>query len=315
VADSGAENVLVAERIRKEFDEVVALKGVDLAVPKGEVFGLIGPNGAGKTTLLNILATTMRADYGRARIAGYDVEKDPLSVRRLVGYMPDFFSLYENMTAEDFIAYFGLAFGVDKKILPQRVDDLLVGANLVAKRDANIRDLSRGMRQRLVFAKTLVHDPELLLLDEPLSGLDPMARMEMREMLKAIRERGKTIIVSSHILSELSDFCTMVGIIEQGELKIVGRIDEILARFSGERLVTIEVLADGKAAREVVEGIAGVKLLDGDGEVIEVRIKDRELIADVNAALVGAGFKVVSLVEQKGDIEDIYFRVAGHEVM
>jgi len=303
-----------ARKLRKEYPGVVALKSLDLAVPAGEVFGLVGPNGAGKTTLLNVLATAIRPDYGRASIAGFDIEKEPREVRRRLGYMPDFFNLYDEMTAADFITYFGLVFGVEQAVLPGRVDALLKEVNLEAKRDAKIGELSRGMRQRLVFAKTLVHDPDVLLLDEPLAGLDPLARMEMREILRGLGSKGKTVIISSHILTELSDFCSMVGIMEKGEMKLCGRIDETLERFRADRLVTVEVLQNGDQARELLKPLTDLVLEPGTGAVIKFRCHERETIAAANAALVAAGLRVVSLSEEKGDIEDLYFKVAMHEV-
>jgi ABC-2 type transport system ATP-binding protein len=309
------ENLMAqAEKLRKEYPGVVALRGLDLAVPAGEIFGLIGPNGAGKTTLLNVLATALRPDYGRASIAGFDIEKEPREVRRRLGYMPDFFNLYDDMTAEDFITYFGLVFGVEQAALPDRVDALLKEVNLETKRRAKVAELSRGMRQRLVFAKTLVHDPDVLLLDEPLSGLDPLARMEMREILRGLREKGKTVIISSHILTELSDFCTMVGIMEKGEMKLCGRIADILERFRADRLITVELLHDGDQARELLQPLPDLILEPGTGAVIKFRCRERETIAAANAALVAAGLRVVSLNEEKGDIEDLYFKVALHEV-
>jgi len=306
--------IVLTEKLRKEYDRLVALHSIDLAIPEGEIFGLIGPNGAGKTTLLNILSTSMRPDFGRASICGMDIEKDPLRVRRKVGFMPDFFNLYEQMATEDFLTYFGLAFGVDRKILPGRVNDLLRDTNLLGKRDALISQLSRGMKQRLTFAKTLMHDPELLLLDEPLAGLDPLARMEMREILRNLGDRGKTVIVSSHILTELSDFCTMVGILEKGEMKVCGRITDVLEKFRKDRVVTVEVMSNGEKARNIIEGIEGALLDPGSGNVVQFRCTEREVISRVNSTLVTSGLQVVSLVEEKGDIEDIYFKVALHEV-
>ena len=306
--------IVLTEKLRKEYDRLVALHSIDLAIPEGEIFGLIGPNGAGKTTLLNILSTSMRPDFGRASICGLDIEKDPFRVRRKVGFMPDFFNLYEQMATEDFLTYFGLAFGVDRQLLPGRVNDLLREMNLQSKRRALISELSRGMKQRLTFAKTLMHDPELLLLDEPLSGLDPLARMEMREILRRLGERGKTVIVSSHILTELSEFCTMVGILEKGEMKVCGRITDVLERFRKDRVVRVEVMRDGEKARSVIKGIEGALLDPGSGTIIQFRCTEREVISGVNAALVTSGLQVVSLFEEKGDIEDIYFKVALHEV-
>lgn len=302
-------------RLRKEYDDVVALKGLDLEVPAGEIFGLIGPNGAGKSTLLKILATALRPDFGSAEVAGTDVESAPLQARRRVGFMPDFFALYEAVTAEDFLTYFALAFGVARKAVPGRVEGLLAAVNLVEKRRARIGELSRGMKQRLVMAKTLVHDPAVLLLDEPLSGLDPKARMEMREILRGLRAKGKTVVISSHVLAELTGFCTSVGILEKGVLRVSGVMDEVQAKAGGTRRVIIDVDVNAARAREILGRMEGVFLVPGEGETIIFSLTSgRAAIADINRTLVSAGVGVISIREEKNDLEDIYFRLSSHEV-
>jgi ABC-2 type transport system ATP-binding protein len=302
-------------QLRKEYDDVVALRSLDLDVPEGAIFGLIGPNGAGKSTLLKILAASLQPDYGSARVAGFDVRQAAADVRRSVGFMPDFFALYENVTAEDFLAYFALAFGMPPERALPRAHELLDAVNLAEKRTARISELSRGMRQRLVLAKTLAHDPPVLLLDEPLSGLDPKARMNMREVLRNLNTRGRTVIISSHILAEMTDFCTAVGILEKGALLAAGSVDAIKQRVAGAVQVAVDVGGDPGAARAVLGGIPGVELLPGDGQQVRFTLAgERARIAEINAALVHAGVPVLGLREQGAGIEDLYFKLSSHEV-
>src|SRR6266480_2071845 len=197
--------------LRKEYKDTVALDNLTLEIPKGEVYGLIGPNGAGKTTLIRILATLMEPTYGSVKIGGIDALEDPLRVHPLIGYMSDVFSLYDNMLVWEYLDHFARCYGVPRRKLDGFIDELLKLVNLEVRRDAEVKTLSRGMRQRLCFAKTLLHEPKVLLLDEPASGLDPAGRIEFRELLKQLHEMGRTIIISSHILTEMADFCTSIG--------------------------------------------------------------------------------------------------------
>ena len=248
-------------------------------------------------------------------MAGFDTAEAPLDVRRRVGFMPDFFSLYENMTAEDFIAYFALAFGMPPARALPRAHELLEDVKLSEKRTARISELSRGMRQRLVLAKTLAHDPPVLLLDEPLSGLDPMARMAMREVLRNLNTQGRTVIISSHILAEMTDFCSSVCILEKGELLASGRVADIQKKVSGALQVTVEVGGDPAAARRVLAGVAGAELLSEDGALVRFSLQgERARIAEVNAALVAAGVPVLGIREHGNGLEDLYFKLSSHEV-
>jgi len=307
--------MIATRKLRKEYDQVVALSALDLEVEQGEIYGLIGPNGAGKSTLLKILATVLRPDFGSAAVAGFDVERAPLEARRRFGFMPDFFGLYESVTVEDFLTYFGLAYKVELPVLRGRVRKLLELVNLEDKQQALISELSRGMRQRLVFAKTLIHDPPVLLLDEPLSGLDPQARMEMREILRTLKSEGKTVVISSHILPELSDFCTSVGILEKGVLRITGSVAQIMSHLRGDHQVLIEVAGEVNRAKAMLEKMPGLSLKPAEGQVLRFSfIGERGRIAEINAALVNAGIGVMAIKEERGNIEDIYFQVAAHEV-
>jgi ABC-2 type transport system ATP-binding protein len=302
-------------RLRKEYDKVVALSALDLEIPEGEICGLIGPNGAGKSTLLKILSTVIRPDFGLASVNGFGVETNVLEVRRRVGFMPDFFALYENMTAEDFLVYFALAYGMSPEKIKPRVDELLTLVNLTDKRDEMVSGLSRGMKQRLVFIKTLIHDPPVLLLDEPLSGLDPKARIEMREALRSLKKMGKTIIVSSHILAELSDFCSYVVIMEKGILRANGAVSQILDQIQGALQVSIEVTGDLEKAREIIGRAKNVSVKSAEGLTVNFSLAaDKKELAAINAALVNAGVGVVTITEKRGDIEDIYAKISANEV-
>src|SRR5262245_40611697 len=217
--------------LRKEYDKTVALENLHLDVPEGEVYGLIGPNGAGKTTLIRILATLLEPTYGQVRIAGINILSDPLRVHPLIGYMSDFISLYENMLVWEYLDHFARCYGVERRQRERLVDEVLQLVSLEVRRDAEIRSLSRGMRQRLCFAKTLLHQPKVLLLDEPASGLDPAGRLEFRELIKQLHAMGRTVLISSHILTEMAEFCTSIGILEEGRLLASGRVADILQQL------------------------------------------------------------------------------------
>jgi ABC-2 type transport system ATP-binding protein len=229
--------------LRKEYNGNIAVENLHLEIPEGEVFGLIGPNGAGKTTLIRILATLLEPTYGQVRIAGFDVLEEPLKVHPLIGYMSDFFSLYDGMLVWEYLDHFARCYSIPRHERTRLVDEVLKLVSLEVRRDAEIKSLSRGMRQRLCFAKTLLHQPKVLLLDEPASGLDPAGRLEFRELIKQLHAMGRTVLISSHILTEMKDFCTSIGIIEQGRLVAAGRVDDILRRLESGLQLELEVSA------------------------------------------------------------------------
>src|SRR5947209_333273 len=234
--------MIEVHHLRKEYDRTIALDNLHLDIPQGEVYGLIGPNGAGKTTLIRVLATLLEPTYGHVRIAGIDALAEPLRVHPLIGYMSDFFSLYENMLVWEYLDHFARCYGVDRRRRLVLVDQVLQLVSLEVRRDAEIKTLSRGMRQRLCFAKTLLHEPRVLLLDEPASGLDPAGRIEFRELLKQLHAMGRTVLISSHILTEMADFCTSVGIMEEGQLLASGRVQEILDQLQPGLRLEMEVV-------------------------------------------------------------------------
>ena len=304
--------VLEATGIRKEFGTLVAVNDVALSVEPGQVVGLIGPNGAGKTTLLRMLATLLRPTRGHIRVLGLDTATDYLKIRRRIGYLPDFFNLYNDLTARECLSFFAKAYGVDTVRIPARVDAVLESADLRDKADDFVRHLSRGMVQRMGLAVLMVHEPELFLLDEPASGLDPIARVQLRHILRRLSGEGKTIIISSHILTELSDFCTHMAIMNKGVLTLYGDVKEIQRRSAGGRRVRVSVLDDADRAADIIRGLAGCRVLAVRDRTLTAEVDgDEARLAALNAELVNRGLKVVAFAEEKTSLEDVFLKVSG----
>ncbi|HEY1602945.1 MAG TPA: ABC transporter ATP-binding protein [Pirellulales bacterium] len=299
--------------LRKQYDSTVAIDNLNLSIPEGEVFGLIGPNGAGKTTLIRILATLMEPTYGEVKIAGIDVCEAPLEVHPLIGYMSDFFSMYEDMLVWEYLDHFAACYGIERARREQLIDDVLELVSLEVRRDDKIKALSRGMKQRLCFAKTLLHQPKVLLLDEPASGLDPAGRIEFREILKKLRDMGRTVLISSHILTEMADFCTSIGIVEQGRLLASGRVEDILRQLKSRMRLVIEVAAEQPRLVALLKEEPAVEELETrDGHVTCAWGAAREDLPALHRRLVQASIPLVSLSVKKDDLEDIYMRISGH---
>ena len=233
--------MIEAVKLTKHYGKFVALKDLDLEIEQGDIYGFIGPNGAGKTTTIRILATLLEATSGHATIDGHDVAKEPYEVKKILGFMPDEFGVYDGMRLREYLDFFGAAYKIPQRKRASIIDDVLELTDLTSKADDFVSAFSRGMKQRCCLAKTLIHDPKVLLLDEPASGLDPRARIEMKELLKTLCAMGKTILISSHILSELGDMCNKIGILEHGELLASGEVSEIMARVKEVQELRIEV--------------------------------------------------------------------------
>jgi len=298
----------------KRYDRTLAVAGVDLSVQQGEIFGLVGPNGAGKTTTLRILATLLEPSAGTAEIAGMSVTRNPDQVRRVLGFMPDAFGVYDDMKVWEYLDFFARCYGIPADRRRQMVGDLLDLVDLGSKRDAYVQGLSRGMQQRLCLAHTLVHDPKVLLLDEPASGLDPRARVELRELLRELRSLGKTILISSHILPELEELCTSVAIVDHGQVLAHGRVADIEKRLRYGAVLRIRVLGDGDAmaaARDHFAAdprVASATLLD-DGQ-IELGFRgDDDESAALLALAVAAGIRVASFARAASDLEELFLQV------
>jgi ABC-2 type transport system ATP-binding protein len=250
--------IVQTQNLTKRYNNFTALHDLNLAIERGSIHGFIGPNGAGKTTTMRILATLLEPSGGQAWVSGYPVTGAPMEVRKRIGYMPDFFGVYDNMKVWEYLDFFAAAYHVPPARRKSMIDDLLALVDLSAKRDSFVEELSRGMKQRLCLARTLVHEPELLILDEPASGLDPHARIELRELLKELRSLGKTILVSSHILTELAEMCTHVAIIEQGHLLVSGSVSDILQAMQPARDVYVRVLGRAAEATRVIYTVPNV---------------------------------------------------------
>lgn len=297
--------------LRKVYKDLVAVENLNMTINEGDIFGFIGPNGAGKTTTIKILATLLKPTQGYAMVCGYNVLTQAEDVKRVMGYMPDSFGVYDDMKVWEYLDFFGAAYRIEKNRRKQIIDDVLALTDLTHKKDAPVEALSRGMKQRLCLAKTLVHDPKVLLLDEPASGLDPRARIELRELLKELRRMGKTILISSHILTELADFCNSVGIIEQGKLLYAGDIQAITDKLRGARVMEVKVKEGFESkAEEVFLNHKAVQKVDREGLTIRVHLpldtQETDIVTDI---LVENGIKFTSVRELEIDLEDVFMQV------
>jgi ABC-2 type transport system ATP-binding protein len=305
------------EKLRKEFDDLVAVNDLQVVIPEGEIYGLIGPNGAGKTTTIRMCCGLLEPTGGRVFISGVDVHQEPERAQQFIGYLSDFFSVYEDLKVWEYLDYFAHAYKMPEAGIPARIDEVIHQVSLEVKRDEMIKGLSRGMKQRLGIARAIIHHPKVLLLDEPASGLDPKARMDLRNLLRSLRDQGTTVLISSHILTELEGFCTSIGLMEKGVMLRSGTIEEITAAESHYRVVRLcwvgeagvlvesRLKADGK--------ISGVMLSVSEG-VFKFAGTEEELAA-VLSGLVSSGVRVVSFTEVKQTVEDLYLKLSRHEVM
>ncbi len=260
-----------------KYGSVQAVRGITFTIPRGEVFGFIGPNGAGKSSTIRVLATLQTPTAGWAMIDGIEVRKDPKAIRRKIGYMPDYFGLYEDLTVREYLHFFAAAYDLPEENRDRLVDDVLTLTDLSQKIDTLVDHLSRGMKQRLGLARVLLHDPDLLLLDEPASGLDPRARIEVREILKELSGMGKTILISSHILHELSHLCTRIGILEAGKLMTEGSLQEIYARLGLMQIVHAQVVSAPPDLATSLARINGVEAVDLRADRLSIRIRAETL--------------------------------------
>jgi ABC-2 type transport system ATP-binding protein len=302
--------------LRKEYDDLIAVQDLSLTIPQGEIFGLIGPNGAGKTTSIRMACGLLAPTVGKAIVNGIDVAQEPEKAQQSIGYLSDFFAVYEDLKVWEYLDYFAHAYKVEESQIPARVSEVITQVSLEVKRDAMIRGLSRGMKQRLGIGRAIIHRPKVLLLDEPASGLDPKARLELRNLLRALRDQGTTILISSHILTELEGFCTSIGIMEKGQMVRSGRIDEVTAAENPARDMRVTWLGDATTAlRTELAGphIANLSLGANTGTFQFTGSEDD--LAALLAKLVSSGVRIKSFAEVKQTVEDLYMKLSQHEVM
>jgi ABC-2 type transport system ATP-binding protein len=307
--------LITAENLTKVYGKRTALDHVSFEVPEGEIFGFVGPNGAGKTTTLRILAALLEPSDGHASIGGVDVAKQPDLVHSRLGYMPDFFGVYDQLTVSEYLDFYAACYRQPKQRRTKVVAELLELIGLTERRDQLVDTLSRGLKQRLCLARALVHDPVVLLLDEPASGLDPRARVDMREILKELRRMGKTIVISSHILPELTELCTMIGIIDHGRMQVTGSVQEVVQQLSAGRRVRIAVIGDKEAAMAVLKPLAAIREIEIANGAIEVTYEgDESTAAEILQALTAGGIKVSSFSQVDGGLEEAFMRATSDEV-
>src|SRR5437773_6285472 len=301
---------ITTRALTKIYGSLTALDSLSLVLEKGDVFGFIGPNGAGKSTTMRILAGLLHPTHGSAEVLGRDVLHNGDFVRRNVGYMPDFFGVYEDLTVTEYLEFFAAAYGIGRRDRKKVVGDVLELTDLNYKRDALVDSLSRGMQQRLGLARVLVHDPPVLLLDEPASGLDPRARIEIRELLKELQRLGKTIMISSHILSELGEFCNKLGIIERGKLLVSGTIDDLMARARAHPVIAVQVLDDPELAAGVLRADPRVDQVERRSSQLFVTLHDPSLHHHfLIERLVARNVRVHSVTPEQLKLEDVFLRL------
>jgi ABC-2 type transport system ATP-binding protein len=301
--------------LRKEFDDLVAVENLTLSISNGEIYGLIGPNGAGKTTTIRMMCGLLEPTQGKVRVAGIDVLGEPERARQYIGYLSDFFSVYEDLKVWEYLDYFAHAYKMPESEIPARVSEVIAQAGLEVKRDGMIRGLSRGMKQRLGIARAMIHRPKVLVLDEPASGLDPKARIELRNLLRSARDEGATILISSHILTELEGFCTSIGVMEKGRLVRSGRLEEVM--LAPTRTVRLQWLGEGRAQVEAslreLATVSELKLWENDGEFFFSGSDDE--LSQALADLITSGVRILYFREVKQTVEEMYMKLSSHEVM
>jgi ABC-2 type transport system ATP-binding protein len=294
----------------KQYGDFTAVENLNLKIEAGEMFGFIGPNGAGKSTTIRFLATLLKATHGEGIVNGHSVTRDPISVRRSVGYMPDNFGVYDGMKVWEFLDFFAVAYQVPRARRKAVLSDVLELLDLTHKRDDFVNGLSRGMKQRLCLAKTLVHDPPVLILDEPSSGLDPRARLEVKALLKELRRMGKTILISSHILTELADCCTSIGIIERGQLLLHGPIEKVYRQIQRNRTLEVRFAGDPNGGISLIRSDPKVRQVIEDTRSCTVELAgDDTDVQRLLRQLVAAECGLISFADKEPTLEDVFMMV------
>lgn len=301
--------MLEVKNLVKSYGDFRAVQGISFSLKPGDIFGFIGSNGAGKTTTIRMLATLLEPTSGTASLNGIDVVENPMEIRRMIGYMPDFFGLYDDVKVWEYLDFFASIYRVKKR--EQVIDEVLELTDLTIKKHAFVQSLSRGMQQRLCLARCLVHDPKLLLLDEPASGLDPRARAELKELIAELGRMGKIVIISSHILPELSDFCNTVGIIERGNMLAFGDVASVVRSIRPIRVFQIETLDQVKPLEKLLSNIGSVRSIDVSSDrSIKIEFDGTELEQhQLLKSMIDNGFPILSFTEDQADLEDVFLNL------
>jgi ABC-2 type transport system ATP-binding protein len=305
--------IIEIKELTKRFNTRVAVNNITFNIEGGEIFGLVGPNGAGKTTSMRMLVTLLKPDHGEIYVGGYSIRKDPNDVRRQIGFMPDSFGVYGDMTVQEYLDFFGACYKIHPNQRAHLITDLLDLVDLGHRREDMVDTLSTGLKQRLGLARVLIHDPNILVLDEPASGLDPRARVEIRELLLEVARLGKTILFSSHILADVGELCTRVGIIEDGKLVAIGTLEQLSAHVMPYRQLHIGFLDRREEAQAMLQTMPGafeIRLVDNGSRIsLEVDfIGDDESIHQLLAKLLAEGFPVIHFSEESKNLEEVFMR-------
>ncbi len=299
--------MIEAKDLTKKYGNFFAVKSLDLQLSQGDVFGFIGPNGAGKTTTMRMIATLLDPTWGEAYVCGHSIYTQPRKIRRLVGYMPDFFGVYDDMKVIEYLEFFAASYRIRGEQRRKVCEEVLALVDLTFKRDELANTLSRGQTQRLGLARVLLHDPAVLLLDEPASGLDPRARIKMRELIKRLGDMGKTIMVSSHILPELADVCNKIGIIERGELIVNADVAEVMKKIRSQPVLQVGVQGDIAAAGQLLESLENVdRAQEADGLLRVTLVADQSDYSNLPTALIEAGYRLTLFREEEINLETAF---------
>lgn len=306
--------MLEIQGLHKLYGKYHALSGLTMTVKEGALYGFVGPNGAGKTTTIKIMTGLLGAEGGTIMINGVDALSDRRRLKSMIGYVPDFFGVYDNLTVSEYMEFFASCYQLDGLMARKRCMALLEQVGLEDKQDFYVDGLSRGMKQRLCLARALIHDPEILILDEPTSGLDPRTRFEFKEILQELRESGKTIVISSHVLSELSEMCTDIGIIDQGKMVMEGNIDSIISRVNTSNPLIISIYSNVEKAMAILKSHPGIQTISLLDKEISVRFDgDSQDEAVLLQQLIDGGVLVSGFMREKGSLESVFMQLTDHE--
>ncbi len=308
--------MLELRNLVKQYGKFTAVDHLNLTIPDGSIFGFVGPNGAGKTTTMRMMAGLLRATDGSILLNDVDMTKNATLLRSKIGYMPDFFGVYDNLKVTEYMDFYAGTYEIPYKERDAIINNLLEIVDLSHKKDAYVDSLSRGMKQRLCLARSLVHDPDLLILDEPASGLDPRARVEMKEVLKQLQVMGKTVVISSHILPELAEMCTEVGIINHGKVATQGTVQEIMRKLTQKRIIHVKFMGDAQPVTKILQQMPMIRNIEEQTTDVQFAFDGtEEQLADILKQLVVADIPVLSFQEKEGNLEEIFMQVTGGEMV